>query len=98
MQGFAFSGNIHTAAVKKADEYRRNLPAHAHLDDGTDYSSKDSRQVKPKLPMTLEFKPPMAVAPQITPSPAQMTAPTKTVPAKTMTEETPRILRQKDGK
>jgi LCP family protein required for cell wall assembly len=99
MQGFAFSGNIHSAAVKKADEYRRNLPTHAYLDDGTDYSGKDSsRQVKPKLPVTSEFKPPMAVEPKITPAPAQTTAQTKTAPAKTMTKVTPSVLRQKDAK
>lgn len=46
LQGVPFTGNTQAAALKRRDEYRRNLPAHAQLDDGSYYSRSDKPQVK----------------------------------------------------
>jgi LCP family protein required for cell wall assembly len=54
MQGIYFSGSVQAAAQRMADEYQRNLPENAQLDDGNYYSKIVTRQVKPipapKLP------------------------------------------------
>jgi hypothetical protein len=52
MQGVGFEGNVRAAARRLADEYARNFPANAHLDDGTYVPGSDKdRKDKPKLPL-----------------------------------------------
>ena len=79
MQGVAFSGNVQSAARKMSAEYERNLPANAHLDDGTDYSSGYQQATKTKevlkpaqasAPAQKTANPPATVVPAITPKAA----------------------------
>ncbi len=49
MQGVPFDGNIKAAAQRTADEYRQNMPANAHLDDGTYYPGMDNAKTKAPL-------------------------------------------------
>jgi len=47
MQGIPFSGHVRETAERMTEDYSRNLPAHAYLDDGSQYSKMDLRQTKP---------------------------------------------------
>ena len=73
LQGVPFTGATLEAAKKLDEEYRWNLPANAHLDDGSYYFGMDkdqgtakdpkgSNQTKPKQQVT-EKSPPEAVKP-----------------------------------
>jgi len=56
MQGVPFSGNIQAAAQRMADEYRRNLPGNAYLDDGAYYSGVDKSPIKTDTEPTIAQK------------------------------------------
>ena len=87
MQGAPFDGRIEAAARRTDEEYRRNLPANAHLDDGTHYPDTDApakpgtkAPAKPSAPTTV--KPPAnpAVKPPTTSTPKPPAAPAKPAP------------------
>jgi len=73
MQGVPFSGNIQVAAQRMADEYRRNLPTNAHLDDGNYYATIDSPQAKRALPAQTAFPAFTTTAPIVTSKPMTKT-------------------------
>ena len=92
MQGVSFSGNVQAAAQRMADEYQRNLPENAQLDDGNYYSKIVTRQVKP-IPAP---KPPTQTLPVRTTEAQTSTATAKpTTMPKTTTKELTPIVRQK---
>ena len=78
MQGVPFDDNIKATAQRAADEYRQNLPANAHLDDGTYYQGMDN--VKPKTPVKPPVKP-VAPTPVKPPGNPAVKNPTATPPA-----------------
>jgi polyisoprenyl-teichoic acid--peptidoglycan teichoic acid transferase len=81
MQGVAFVGYVESAARRLADEYRRYLPANAHLDDGSYYYGIDA--------------PPKALKPTTPPKPAL--TPIVPKPATPATPATPPATGNKDG-
>jgi polyisoprenyl-teichoic acid--peptidoglycan teichoic acid transferase len=81
MQGVPFSGNIQAMAQRISDEYRRNLPPNAYLDDGAYSVEMDKPQVKPvKVPVPAPkkvtvppLKAPLVTTPPITEPKATIT-------------------------
>jgi LCP family protein required for cell wall assembly len=87
LQGTPFLGSVYEAALTTADEYRRNLPANAYLDNGTDYAAKPALPVKPGIPpktaTTLQSGADMPkIMPPVQKTPQAMTAPIKMLKAK----------------
>ena len=82
MQGVPFERNIKAAAERAAAEYRQNLPANAHLDDGTYYPGMDND--KTKKPLKPVEKPPVKPTTPTPPKPLvnPLTKPPSTTPAK----------------
>ncbi|HWR29841.1 MAG TPA: LCP family protein [Negativicutes bacterium] len=73
MQGVPFSGNVQVAAQRMADEYQRNLPANAHLDDGNYYATIDPPQAKRAPPAQTAFPAFTTTAPTVTSKPMTKT-------------------------
>jgi len=88
MQGVPFDGKVKEAAQRSAEEYRQNLPANAHLDDGTYYPGSDNPKPKaPATPLKPGEKPPVKPAGPTTPTAPTapkppVTTPPVTAPAK----------------
>ena len=84
MQGVSFDGRVETAARQAEDEYRRNLPANAHLDDGTYYSDADKKDsVKPGVKAPAKPAAPTPGKPPVSPAVKTPTSPTAKPPATT---------------
>lgn len=95
MQGVPFEGKIKAAAERTAAEFRQNMPANAHLDDGTYYPGMDND--KPKKPLKPGEKPPGKPAttpakPLVNPAtkPPVAKPPTTTPPATTPVKPAPK--------
>ena len=85
MQGIPFSGNVRETAERMTKDYIRNLPAHAYLDDGSQYSKMDLRQAKPiavSMPSRQATPPDPIIPARATPSTAKPTAKPKTLPTR----------------
>ena len=91
MQGVPFDGKIEAAARQTDGEYRRNLPAHAHLDDGTYYSDTD-KKILEKSGVKAPGKPqaPNSVKPPVNPAVKQPTNPVTKPPATTTPKPAPK--------
>ena len=84
MQGVPFEGRIEAAARRTDEEYRANLPANAHLDDGTYYPGMDQKgPAKPGTKPQAPAKPgaPSTVKPPVNPAVKQPTTPPAKPPA-----------------
>lgn len=89
MQGIPFSGHVRETAERMTEDYIRNLPAHAYLDDGNHYSKMDLRQAKPiAAPMPSRQATPVRTtevqtSPATTPPTAKPTAKATALPTRT---------------
>jgi len=85
LQGAPFFGSVYEAALLMADEYRRNLPANAYLDEGADSAVKPALPVKPGIPTKTATRLQSGadipkLLPPVQKTPQAVTAPVKLVP------------------
>lgn len=100
MQGVPFDGRVEAAARRTAEEYRNNLPANAHLDDGTYYPGMDKDQKSPGKSGTKTPGKPTAPAtskPPVNPAVKSPTNPTTKPPATTAPPVAPSKPAPKQG-